>query len=65
MIDWPDGTRREGWLRADDAMGYTADAVTAVVARFADGNRPAGAYTPAAVFGPEIAAAAGGIFILD
>jgi short subunit dehydrogenase-like uncharacterized protein len=64
VVEWPDGTRREGWLRADDAMDYTADAVTAVVARLADGPRPAGAYTPAAAFGPEMAAAAGGTFIL-
>jgi short subunit dehydrogenase-like uncharacterized protein len=65
VIDWPDGTRREGWLRADDAMDYTADAVTAAVIRLAGGDRPVGAWTPAAAFGPELATAAGGTFILD
>lgn len=65
VIDWPDGARREGWLRADDGMDYTADAVMAAVMRLAEGDRPAGAYTPAAAFGPEIGTAAGGTFILD
>lgn len=48
VIDWPDGTRRKGWLRSDEAMDYTA-----------------GAATPVAALGPDIATAAGGIFVIN
>ncbi|MCQ8186774.1 saccharopine dehydrogenase NADP-binding domain-containing protein [Streptomyces rugosispiralis] len=64
-ITWPDGTHREGWLRAGDGMDYTADVLTETASRLARGEAPAGAYTPAAAFGPGLATAAGGTFILD
>lgn len=63
VVTWPDGTRREGWLRADDAMDYTAAVLAAVVARIAAGERPHGAFTPADAFGFTIATEAGGVFI--
>ena len=34
-------------------------------ARLLDGAAPAGAYTPAAAFGPGLAVAAGGLFLGD
>jgi hypothetical protein len=46
-------------------MDFTADAVAAVVTRLGEGNRPAGAYIPAAAFWPGPASAASGTFILD
>jgi short subunit dehydrogenase-like uncharacterized protein len=64
-ITWPDGTRREGWLRAGDGMDYTADVLIETATRLAQGEAPAGAYTPAAAFGPGLATAAGGTLILD
>jgi len=64
IVTWPDGTSREGWLRADDGMDYTADVLAAVVVGLADGRGRPGANTPAAAFGSELATAAGGTFIL-
>ncbi|MFK0120375.1 hypothetical protein [Streptomyces sp. NPDC090994] len=68
VVTWPDGTRREGWLRADDGMDHTA--VTAeTAARLARGRGKPGACTPAAALAPDLApdlaTAAGGTFILD
>jgi len=65
MISWPDGTTREGWLRADDANDYTAAVVAEVAVHLARGDAPPGAYTPASAFGPEIAVSAGAKLILD
>lgn len=46
-------------------MTFTASAMTEVAFRLAnDGGRP-GAYTPGALFGPDLAVEAGGQFILD
>ena len=64
-VRWPDGTSREGWLRTGEAMTFTVAAVAEVTLRLARGNADAGAYTPAAAFGPEIAVDAGGEFVLD
>ncbi|MFB7555531.1 hypothetical protein [Streptomyces brevispora] len=64
VVTWPDGTTHEGWLRADDGMDYTADVAAEATARLARGEGRPGAYTPAAAFGPDLATAAGGTFIL-
>ncbi|MFJ8961828.1 saccharopine dehydrogenase NADP-binding domain-containing protein [Lentzea sp. NPDC102401] len=63
VVTWPDGTTREGWLRADDAMDFTAGVSAEVAARLARGEGKPGAYTPAAAFGPDLATAAGGEII--
>jgi hypothetical protein len=63
VLTWPDGTVREGWLRADDGMDYTVAAEVAV--RLARGGGKPGAHTPAAAFGPDLAVSAGGTFLLD
>lgn len=63
VVTWPDGTNREGWLRAGDAMDYTADVAAETAARLARGDGRPGAYTPAACFGPDLATVAGGAFI--
>lgn len=65
VITWPDGTRREGWLRAGDGMDYTAAVAAEVATRLAKGEGKPGAYTPAAALGPGIAVIAGGTFLLD
>jgi len=64
VVTWSDGTFREGWLRAGDAMDYTADVLAAIIEAFAEGRGKPGANTPAVAFGPELATAAGGTFIL-
>lgn len=63
VVDWPDGTRREGWLRAGEGMDYTADVVAEVAARLARGEGKPGAYTPAAAFGPDLATVGGATFV--
>lgn len=63
VVTWPDGTTREGWLRADDAMDFTAGVSAEVAARLARGEGKPGAYTPAAAFGPDLVTAAGGEII--
>ena len=65
VVTWPGGTSREGWLRADDGMDYTAAAVTDVATRLARGVGRPGAHTPAAVFGPDLAVSAGATFLID
>jgi short subunit dehydrogenase-like uncharacterized protein len=64
VATWPDGTRREGWLRAGDGMDYTASVAAAVAARLARGEGRPGAYTPGALFGAGLAEEAGGQFLL-
>jgi short subunit dehydrogenase-like uncharacterized protein len=64
-VQWADGRVREGWLRAGDAMSFTTRAATEVAIRLARGEGRPGVFTPGALFGPEFAAVAGGVFILD
>ncbi|GLX09166.1 hypothetical protein [Microbispora sp. NBRC 16548] len=45
-------------------MDYTAEIVAETTVRLARGAGEPGAYTPAAAFGPVLATAAGGVFIL-
>lgn len=63
--EWADGTVREGWLRVGDGTEFTASVAAEVTQRLlADDGRP-GAHTPGALFGPAVAEAAGGEFLLD
>ncbi|GGY18236.1 membrane protein [Streptomyces minutiscleroticus] len=64
VVTWADGTRREGWLRADDGMAYTASVAASVAAHLARGEGRPGAYTPGALFGAGLAEQAGGQFLL-
>ncbi|MEK8169353.1 hypothetical protein NKH77_04770 [Streptomyces sp. M19] len=65
VVEWADGTRREGWLRAGEGMDFTTDVTATVAARLLQGEARPGAWTPAAAFGPDLATAAGGTFVLD
>ncbi|MFD2027912.1 saccharopine dehydrogenase NADP-binding domain-containing protein [Promicromonospora aerolata] len=62
VVTWPDGTEREGWLRAGEAMDFTAAVAAGVAARLARGEGKPGAHTPGVAFGPELAVEAGGTF---
>ncbi|MET8993924.1 hypothetical protein [Amycolatopsis sp. NPDC004169] len=64
IVTWPDGTTREGWLRADEAMDFTAAVVAETAARLARGEGKPGAHTPASALGADLAEAAGGTFLL-
>jgi len=62
---WSDGCVRDGWLRAGEAMKFTNAVTAAVASLLACGEGRPGAYTPGAVFGPDLAVRAGGQFIID
>ena len=64
-VEWANGTRREGWLRMGDASDFTTAVAIETILRLLRGEAPPGAYTPAEAFGPELAVAAGGEFLLD
>jgi hypothetical protein len=63
-VEWADGTVREGWLRAADAMDFTVRAAAEACIRLARGDGSPGAHTPGALFGPDLALAAGGTFVI-
>lgn len=65
VVEWADGTRHEGWLRAGDGMDFTADVTATVTELLARGAGRPGAWTPAAALGPDLATTAGGTFVLD
>ncbi|MDQ7809919.1 hypothetical protein Q5425_39870 [Amycolatopsis sp. A133] len=64
VVTWPDGTTREGWLRAGEGMDFTTAVVAEVAARLARGEGKPGAHTPASALGADVAEAAGGTFVL-
>ncbi|WP_242453572.1 hypothetical protein [Mycolicibacterium sp. P9-64] len=63
-VEWPSGRVRAGWLRTGEGMAYTAAAVTEVAQRLARGEGRPGTFTPARLFGPEVALAAGAEFVV-
>ncbi|MBB5916974.1 short subunit dehydrogenase-like uncharacterized protein [Nocardia transvalensis] len=63
VITWPDGTARDGWLRAGDAMEFTSAVAAQTALQLAAGNGRPGAHTPAAALGPDLATAAGADFV--
>jgi short subunit dehydrogenase-like uncharacterized protein len=66
VVEWADGSTREGWLRVGEAQAWTGAVPAEVVRRLLDGQGKPGAYTPAALFGPALAESCGGKYqILD
>ena len=63
-VHWPDGTKQEGWLRTGNGHEFTAAVAAEVAGRLLKGEGRLGAYTPGALFGPELAEAVGGEFLL-
>ncbi|MFJ9782063.1 hypothetical protein ACIRSS_20930 [Amycolatopsis sp. NPDC101161] len=63
VVTWPDGTTRDGWLRAGEGMDFTNAVVAEVAARLARGEGKPGAHTPASALGADVAEAAGGTFV--
>jgi short subunit dehydrogenase-like uncharacterized protein len=58
-LDWPDGTHREAWLRTGEGYGFTAKVAAHTAARISNGAAKAGAFTPGALFGTDLARDAG------
>ena len=63
-VEWADGTTREGWLRLGDANDVTASVAAEVASRLAAGRGAPGVYTPAELFGTELAESCGGVYSL-
>ena len=59
-VTFADGSVREGWMRAGDAMDFTAASAAEVARRLLSGEGRPGAFTPCALFGAEMAESAGG-----
>jgi NADPH:quinone reductase-like Zn-dependent oxidoreductase/short subunit dehydrogenase-like uncharacterized protein len=64
-VEWADGTRRDGWLRVGDAQEFTGAVPAEIARRLLAGEGRAGAFTPAALFGPSLAEACGGEYLID
>ena len=63
VLEWPDGDRREGWLRVGEAMSFTTAVAAEVAQRLAAGEGKPGAHTTAALFGSALAEACGGEYL--
>ncbi len=64
-VEWADGTVQEGWLRVGDAQVFTGAVPAEVARRLLAGEGRPGAFTPAALFGPSLALACGGEYVID
>ena len=63
-VNWGGGETREGWLQLGDAAEFTNRVLAEVALRLARGEGKPGAFTPGALFGPELAEVAGAEFLL-
>ena len=63
-LQWADGSTAEGWLRVGEAQAFTGAVPAEVARRLLDGAGKPGAYTPAALFGPSLAEACGGEYLI-
>jgi short subunit dehydrogenase-like uncharacterized protein len=64
-MEWADGTTQEGWLRLGDAQVFTGAVPAEIARRLLAGEGRPGAFTPAALFGPSLALACGGEYVID
>ncbi|MFI6070551.1 saccharopine dehydrogenase NADP-binding domain-containing protein [Actinoplanes sp. NPDC051343] len=64
VVRWADGTTREGWLRLGEAQEWTGAVPAEIVRRLLAGEGKAGAFTPAALFGPSLAESCGAEYVV-
>jgi len=64
-LDWPDGTRRRGWLKTGDGYEFSGRVAAAVIHAQLTNAVPDGSHTPDAVLGPELAFGAGAELVID
>jgi short subunit dehydrogenase-like uncharacterized protein len=64
QVRWADGSVREGWLRVGDAQQFTGAVPAEVARRLLAGTGTAGVSFPAALFGPSLAEACGGEYLI-
>ncbi|GAA4402514.1 saccharopine dehydrogenase NADP-binding domain-containing protein [Tsukamurella soli] len=63
-VTWSDGTSSEGWLRLGDAQAFTGAVPAEIARRLVGGSGRPGAFTPAALFGPDLAESCGAEYLL-
>lgn len=63
--EWEGGETRQAWLRTGEGYRFTSRVAATVAARLAAGEARPGAFTPAALFGADLARAAGGTISVD
>ncbi len=63
-LEWRDGTRGEAWLRTGEGYGFTAKVAALTAVRLSEGQGRAGALTPGALFGADLARDAGAQIIV-
>jgi short subunit dehydrogenase-like uncharacterized protein len=64
-VEWADASTQEGWLRVGDAQVFTGAVPAEIARRLLAGEGRPGAFTPAALFGPSLALACGGEYLID
>jgi hypothetical protein len=64
-VEWADGTFRAGWLRVGEAQAFTGAVPAEIARRLLAGEGKPGAFTPAALFGPSLAEACGGEYLIE
>lgn len=64
-VEWASGTTLQGWMRAGDAMDFTAAVMARVAHRLLKGEGRPGVYTPGALFGEELVNECGGEVIVE
>lgn len=62
---WSDGSRGDAWVRLGEAQAYTNQVCAEVAVRLLTGDVRPGAFTPVALFGPALAEACGGEYLLS
>ncbi|PFG32041.1 NAD-binding protein [Paramicrobacterium agarici] len=62
-VEWDDGSVRDGWLRIGDASTFTGTVPAEVARRLLEGDGRAGAFTPASLFGTDLAEACGAEYL--
>jgi short subunit dehydrogenase-like uncharacterized protein len=63
--EWADGETRRAWLRTGEGYAFTSRVAATVALRLAAGDARPGAFTPGALFGADLARAAGATITLD
>jgi len=60
---WPSGAVRDGWLRTGEGHEFAVAVAAEVTQRLLHGDGRPGAFTPGALYGSELAEAAGGTLL--
>lgn len=62
---WDSGETHQAWLQTGEGYGFTSRVAATVATRLADGETRPGAFTPAALFGADLARSAGATITVD